>query len=63
MKSVSGIISLINDNLVLSMCLSGKCSSKSLKIKIPSSFFNNSARCGPTPFKYSIGFANMLATA
>lgn len=24
------------------------------------SFFNKSARSGPTPFKYSIGCANML---
>jgi len=23
------------------------------------SFFNKSARCGPTPFKYSIGLASM----
>jgi hypothetical protein len=27
---------------------------------MPSSFLNNSAFCGPTPFKYSIGLANML---
>jgi hypothetical protein len=28
---------------------------------MPSSFLNKSARCGPTPFKYSIGLDNMFA--
>lgn len=28
-------------------------------MKMPSSFFSRSARCGPTPFKYSIGLDNM----
>jgi len=32
----------------------------SWKVKIFNSFFNNSARCGPTPFKYSMGLASMV---
>lgn len=27
---------------------------------MPSSFFNRSALCGPTPLRYSIGLANMF---
>ena len=29
-------------------------------MNMPNSFFNKSAFCGPTPFKYSIGCANMF---
>ncbi|HQU57043.1 MAG TPA: hypothetical protein PLG88_06415, partial [Chitinophagaceae bacterium] len=34
--------------------------SKSPKVKRFNSFFNTSARCGPIPFRYSIGVFNML---
>jgi hypothetical protein len=63
MKSVSAFTSAINETLVLSICRRGKCSSRSLKVKISSSFFNKSARAGPTPFKYSIGVSNILFAA
>ena len=37
----------------------GKCSNKSEKVKSCSSFFSNSARTGPTPFRNSMGVDNM----
>jgi hypothetical protein len=36
---------------------------RSLKVKIFSSFFSNSALCGPTPLRYSIGLFNMSVFA
>ena len=38
----------------------GKCSNKSEKVNSCSSFFSNSARTGPTPFRNSMGVDNML---
>jgi hypothetical protein len=62
MYSVCGVISLIKFTFVLSTCRKGKCSSISWKVKMFNSFFNSSARWGPTPFRYSIGLANMVDT-
>lgn len=56
-------MSLIVLRMVLSMWRLGKCSSKSLNVKILSSFFRRSALSGPTPFRYSIGLSNMLLVA
>jgi hypothetical protein len=39
--------------------LNGKQKSKSSKVKICNSFFNISARRGPTPFRYSMGLDNI----
>ncbi len=41
--------------------IEGTRQSGSEQVKMPNSFFNRSARKGPTPFKYSIGWDNMLA--
>ena len=41
----------------------GKCSNKSAKVNSCSSFFSNSARTGPTPFRNSMGVDNMLEDA
>jgi hypothetical protein len=46
--------------LDLSICRCGKCSSRSLNVKIESSFFKRSPRCGPTPLRYSIGLDNIV---
>ena len=59
--SVLQLISMIFVTFVLSICRKGKNSSRSLKVKMPSSFFRRSPRKGPTPFKYSMGFSNMEA--
>ncbi len=45
--------------VVLSIWRRGKCSSKSPKVKIPSSVLSRSALRGPTPLRYSIGLSNM----
>jgi hypothetical protein len=44
---------------VLSIWRIGKCSSKSLKVKMPNSLRSISARKGPTPLRYSIDESSM----
>ncbi len=47
---------------VLSTWRNGKCSNRSWNVKMESSFFNNSPRWGPTPFRYSMGLDNIEDT-
>ena len=42
------------------MYLFGKKLIKSEKVKIPNSFPNNSARAGPTPFKYAMEVCKII---
>ena len=61
--SVAALISFTVFSCVRSICRKGKCESKSPNVKMLSSFFKRSARNGPTPFRYSMGVANMFDEA